>query len=146
MWLKKVKNYFIGQCPDSELLLAWAESKGNSEFTQAEVKACGPSLMLDADPVQVSQGIWSWLQMPLMGTGTPETDFNNAETLNGLEVWRRLAVPSAPRSIARRYALRDRVQGPKQCMSFAGVVEHLVFWKKGLMAYTAAGGLSLIHI
>ena len=54
------------------------------------------SLCLDADPVQVSQEIWAWLQMPLLGSGTPETDYNNVETLNGLEVWRKLSVPSAP--------------------------------------------------
>ena len=76
--------------------------------------------------------MWSWLQMPLMGTGTLEIDFNNAETLNGLEVWRRLAVPSAPRSMARRYALRDKINNPKQCTSFADVLVYRVQWKKGL--------------
>ena len=28
-WLLKVKNYFIGQCPDAELLLQGAEAKGH---------------------------------------------------------------------------------------------------------------------
>ena len=88
-WLKKVSNYFIGQCPDSALLLKWAVGDGREEFPQADVKATVGSLCLDADPVQVSQGIWSWLQVPLLDSGVPETDYNNAETLNGLEVWRR---------------------------------------------------------
>ena len=99
-WLAKVKNYFIGQCPDAELLLDHAEKKGNDELSQIEVKGLQQSLCLDADPVQVSQAIWSWLQMPLMGSGIPETDLNNAEKPNGLEVWRCLAVPSVPRSHA----------------------------------------------
>ena len=116
-WLLKVKNYFIGQCPDAELLLAWAESHGHKELSSADVRACAESLCLDADPIQVSQGLWSWLQMPLLGTGIPEVDFNNAPTLNGLEVWRRLSVPSAPRSLAKRYALRDQINNPKQCNS-----------------------------
>ena len=47
---------------------------------------------------------------------------------------------NAPRSVARRYALRDKVQQPKQCSSFAGVVEQLVLWKKDLGLYVAAGG------
>ena len=65
---KKVKNFFTGQCPDSELLLKWAEGHGHPEITQADVKATAHSLCLDADPVQISQGVWSWLQMPLLGS------------------------------------------------------------------------------
>ena len=71
VWLKKVGNYFIGQCPDSAILLKWAIGHGHEEITQADVKATVGSLCLDADPVQVSQGIWSWLQIPLLGSGTP---------------------------------------------------------------------------
>jgi hypothetical protein len=136
-WLKKVSNYFVGQCPDAELLLKWAQNHQNISFTQTEVKNCG--LCLDADPVQVSQRIWSWLQIPLLGTGTTEVDFNNTETLNGLEVWRKLSVPAAPRSQARRFALRDRVQQTKQCTTFAGVLEQLVEWKNLLTEYVLAG-------
>ena len=58
-WLTKVKNYFVGQCPDAELLLKWAEQHGHTEITQHEVAACKGSLRLDADPVQVSQAVWS---------------------------------------------------------------------------------------
>ena len=74
-----------------------------------------------------------------MGTGTTEVDFNNTETLNGLEVWRKLSVPAAPRSQARRFALRDRVQQTKQCTTFAGVLEQLVEWKNLLTEYVLAG-------
>ena len=123
-WLTNVSNYFIGQCPDAELLLKWAQSFQHTELTQLEVKNCG--LAIDADPVQVSQRIWSWLQIPLMGSGTTELDFNNAEKLNGLEVWRRLSVPAAPRSIARRFFLRDKVQQPNQCATLAAVLDQLV--------------------
>ena len=76
--------------------------------------------------------------MPLLGTGTPEIDFSNAETLNGFEVWRRLSVPSAPRSVAKRYALRDRIQQPKQCSNFGDVLTQLVQWKNELGVYVAA--------
>ena len=54
-WLKKVKNYFIGPCPDSRLLIDWAEKQGNEEIAQSEVKGLAGSLCLDADPVAVSQ-------------------------------------------------------------------------------------------
>ena len=77
--------------------------------------------------------------MPLMGSGTPEIDYQNAPPLNGLEVWRRLAVPSVPRSAAKRFLLRDRVNNPKQCGSFGEVVTQLVDWKKLLAEYVLAG-------
>ena len=64
-WLKKVGNYFVGQCPDAATLLCWAESRGKTEITSQEVKACASSLCPDADPIQVSQAVWSWLQVPL---------------------------------------------------------------------------------
>ena len=137
-WLLKVRNYFIGKCPDLEYLLRWAESFQHKEITQAQVKDCG--LALDVDPVQASQRIWTWLQLPLMGSGTPELDYNNAEALNGMEVWRCLAVPLASKSLPRRFALRDKVQNPKQCSSFAAVLEQLKTWQKDLVAYVAAGG------
>ena len=47
---------------------------------------------------------------------------------------------NAPRSVTRRYALRDKVQLPNQCPAFAAVVEQLVFWKNDLGLYVAAGG------
>ena len=137
-WLLKVKNYLTGQCPDLEYLLKWAEDHQHQELTQAEVKSCG--LVLDVDPVQASQRIWTWLQMPLMGSGSPELDYNNTETLNGLEIWRKLAVPQASKSRPRRYALRDRIQNPKPCASFGAVLEQLKGWHKDLTAYVAAGG------
>ena len=48
-------------------------------------------------------------------------------------------MPSAPRSLARRYALRDRVNNPSKCGSFAEVLSQLVTWKKTLGEYCAAG-------
>ena len=133
-WLKRMRNNFIGQQPDIEILLDWVENQQHKEIKQTDVKSCG--LALDADPVQVSQRIWSWLQIPLLDSGTPELDSNNAEPLNGLEVWRRLAVPTASRSLARRYALREKVNNPKQCGTFLAV-EQLKLWKKDLSAYIA---------
>ena len=55
-WLKKVKNYFIGQCPDSKLLIDWAEQQGNEEIAQSTVRALAGSLCLDADPVASFSG------------------------------------------------------------------------------------------
>ena len=73
-------SYFVGQCPDVALLLKWAGSQGNRELTRAEVQSCKKNLCLDGDPIQMSQCVWSLLQMPLMGAGTRETDYNNTSS------------------------------------------------------------------
>ena len=142
-WLMKVRNYFIGQCPDLETLLLWAESKQHAEISQAEVKGCG--LALDVDPVQASQRIWTWLQMPLMDSAV-QLDYENVEKLNGLEVWRRLAVPQASKSLPRRFALREKVQNPKSCSTFAAVLEqHASFLAERELALLAlAQAVSII--
>ena len=131
-WLKKVSNYLVGQCPHAELLFKWADH-------QHSFLAARGGMASDADPVQVSQRIWSWLQIPFIDTGTIELDVNSTKTPNGLEVWRKLSVPAARRSIARRFALRDRVQQPKQCSTFAGVLDQLVEWNKFPAEYALAG-------
>ena len=104
-----------------------------------DVRDCG--LCLDADPVQISQHIWSWLQMPLLGSGTVELDYNNGQTLNGIEAWRRLVVKprTESRPMARRFTLRDNVNHPGQCKSFADMLERPVSWKVDLADYVTAG-------
>ena len=128
----------MGQCPDAELLLDWAVDHRHQAISQSDVKQCGPCL--DADPVQVSQRMWGWLQMPLLNSGTPELTYNNAEVLNGLEVWRSLVVPVEPRSVAQRFALRDKVQNPQKCTSFAEVMVSFKVWEKVLVEFVKAGG------
>jgi hypothetical protein len=80
-WAHKVRNYWIGKCSDIELLLDWAEDQQHATLTQEAVKRCG--LAIDADPVQVSERIWSWLQAPLLDAGEAETKYNAAQTLCG---------------------------------------------------------------
>ena len=72
--------------------------------------------------------------MPLLGSGTVELDYNNGETLNGIEAWRRLVVKprTESRSMARRFALRDKVNHPGQCKSYREMLERLVSWKVDL--------------
>ena len=82
--------------------------------------------------------------MPLSSAGTVETDYENGETLNGLEAWRRLVVRPRveSRSVARRYALRDKINLPGQCKSFGEMMDRLVDWRKDITDYVRADGPS----
>ena len=44
-WLKRVGNYFIGQCPDTQVLMKWAEARGNTaDAGGRETVSSGPML------------------------------------------------------------------------------------------------------
>ena len=120
-------------------MLKWAEDQQHQEIKAAEIPALKGSLMLDMDPVLLSQRLWSWIQLCLKDDDNMELAFNNVEALNGLEFWRKLVVPQYARTPARRYRLRDLVQSPKGASNFVGTEQALVVWDKDLLAYIAAG-------
>ena len=95
--------------------------------------------MLDMDPVLLSQRLWSWIQLTIPENDNLMIAFNNGEQLNGLDFWRKLVVPQCARTPARRYQLRDRIQGPKGATTFCGSEEALIVWDKDLIDYIATG-------
>jgi hypothetical protein len=129
-WVLKVRNYVVGVYPELTQLLKWAEDQQHREIKAAEIGALKNSLLLDMDPVLLSQRLWSWIQLCLKDDDNMELAFNNVEPLNGLEFWRKLVVPQYARTPARRYRLRDLVQTPKGANSFVGTEQALVVWDK----------------
>ena len=138
-WILKVRNYVIGVYPELMTLLKWAEDQQHREIRATEISALKETLMLDMDPVWLSQRLWSWVQLCLKDDDNIQLAFNNVEPLNGLEFWRKLVVPQYARTPARRFHLRDLVQSPKGATTFAGTQQALVVWDNDLLAYIAAG-------
>ena len=64
--------------------------------------------------------------MTLHDNSNAELQFNNGEPLNGLEAWRKLVVPAAARTPARRFNLRDAVQQPKGASTWEGTEAAIV--------------------
>ncbi len=60
IWRTKVRNYFVGRCPDVWPLLNWVESLGETprshELADAAIRDYG--MMLDGDPRVPSAAIW----------------------------------------------------------------------------------------
>ena len=99
--------------------------------------------MIDMDPVLLSQRVWSWIQLTRHDNGNAELKSNDGEALNGLEAWRKLVVPAAARTPARRFNLRDAVQQPKGASTREGTEAAIVVWDNSLADYLAAGAETL---
>ena len=138
-WVLKVRSYVVGVYPELMQLLKWSEDQQHREIKATDVPQLKDQLMLDMDPVLLSQRLWSWIQLCLKDDDNTALAFNNVEPLNGFEFWRKLVVPQYARTPARRYRLRDLVQSPKGAETFVGTEQALVVWDKDLLAYTAAG-------
>ena len=64
-WILKVRNYVVGVYPELMQLLKWAEDQQHREIRSQEIPSLRSSLMLDMDPVLLSQRLWSWIQLCL---------------------------------------------------------------------------------
>ena len=99
-WVKKVRNYVLGIYPEFAQLLQWAEGQQHRVIQATEIPQLKHSLMLDMDPVLLSQRLWSWVQLCLKEGSNAEFTFNDCEALSGLEFWRKMVVPNYARTPA----------------------------------------------
>jgi len=138
-WLVAVRNYLIGQCPDVATFLKWAEDRQHQEITYDDVKNMrSQGVMMDADPMLISQRLWAWLNLCMVGQ--VKLVFQNSPTLNGAEVWRRIVVPLQSRSMFRRHALREKVNKPKAAVSMPDLMQAINVWELDVQKYAACGG------
>ena len=85
VWVKTVRDYFIGKCPDAELMLKWAE-QCPAEITNEDVDNCGYGTVVH--PTVLSGHVWAWLKAVLREQAM--TMFLTAPKRNGLAAWRAL--------------------------------------------------------
>ena len=136
-WLMDVRHYLVGQCPEVGQLLQWAEDKQHREISEQDIKDMKAAAMLDADPSLISQRLWSWLNLCMAGTA--KMTFRNCPTLNGLEVWRRLAVPIHSRSTFRKHSLREEVNKPRPASNMSELMKTIEVWEVDLAKYLVCG-------
>ena len=88
------ENYIIGKTETTgKFFLSWAVERQELPITDADTLALRSApQMLDHDPVYFSKQLWAYLNLAL-GQGEQRVVFNNVDSLNGLEAWRRIVVP-----------------------------------------------------
>ena len=102
--------------------------------------------MTDLDPLAYSEQLWGFINLQIVGDAAKlgRNKFKNVESLNGLEVWRRLVVPLESRSLSTRHGLHQLVQQPARAKTLDGVMDALEVWDGNLTKYVTAGGPEMI--
>ena len=88
---------------------------------------------------RASNLLWTFLNFNVGLEGEARTRFEQAEELNGLDVWRRIVVPIEPKTLARRVAMHKGIHAPAQAKKLPETIGHVELWEKELEAYYLMG-------
>ncbi len=87
-WKGKLERYFMSKCPALKAILEWAEVAEVSEITEGLLKeAVGQGMELEQCET-LNSAVWGFLSNCLAGEA--ETIFKGANSLNGIDAWRRV--------------------------------------------------------
>ncbi len=88
-WKGKIERYFISRVPILKTILEWAEEEELYEITEERFEEATRGTLVAMQVQTLNAAIWGFLSGAV--SGTAETMFKGASTLNGLDAWRRLA-------------------------------------------------------
>ena len=126
---------------DMQAYLNWIESQGDEVITNDSIRmSSAMSDIRSFDPIQVSNELWSWLNITLGNNVHANRQFNLAGELNGAEAYRRLVAPQVVNSLIRRNALRDKIQSPQRAKNMISIMDYVSLWEENTEAFIKAGG------
>ena len=127
--------------PVGQFFFSWTQDRQELTITSADIKHLrNAPLMLDHDPVFFSKQLWSYLNLALGQQGEQRVVFNNVDSLNGLEAWRRIVAPLGSRTLAHQHSLYTPVHQPGRAKIMKGAVQAYDIWDRNMRDYQAAGG------
>ena len=146
-WRDTVRNYLIGERWEMKALLDWAEAWQKQEIPEAEIRNLhGHSAMSDVgfDPVQANHELWAFLNLNLPASATKVRNlFKKAKELQGFDVWRRIVVPMAPKTISRRIDMHGDVHNPAAAKKLGDVMDVIDDWERLHEKYQEMGGMPI---
>ena len=144
-WVKTVRNYLIGRSWEMRQLLPWAKSFQKQVITFMDFQNLGiaNTYMEDmgSSPMRASSELWAVLNLNVTGHG--RNKFDAARELNGLDVWRRIVVPLAPKTFARRVEMYSALHSPAKCKHIGEMTDHLEAWERTIDDLILMGGQRL---
>ena len=137
-WMSWTRLYMIGNAPDAEHLLNFAESAQTPIMNQ-HVASMNGSPQLTVDPTILSGHIWKYLNQATVKSA--RSIFENLEIRNGLEAWRRLYRHIHKGSLLQKHTLGQKIQSPASYLKEAGNLSiGIDKWEQDIRDYMAAGG------
>ncbi len=143
-FLEWTKNYLIGQAPDIQMLLKWAQNHDPlpddlKEFEKLVTEEAMTMADVGApDPMVLSGHLWSYLNSALVSKA--KTIFSNVPERHGLEAWRRIYKWMHSGSAVQRRAIKRTLDNLPQMKRLEDVATQIEEWERTIRRYTAAGG------
>ena len=126
-WVKTVRNYLSGRSWEMHQLLLWAESLQKQVITLMDIQnlEMANTYMEDIDfsPMRATSELWAFLNLNV--TGHRRNKFDAGKELNGRDVWRRILVPPAPETFARRVEMYSAIQSAAKCKHIGEITDQL---------------------
>ena len=133
-WFRWTRMYLIGNA-DCEEMLKWAESRTNPITKDEVARMINPTL----DPTVLSGHLWKYLNQALVKNG--RVVFENLETRNGFEAWRRIHRMIFKSSMLQKHTLGLKITQPekylKESNNLSAGIEK---WEQDIRNYIDAGG------
>ncbi len=87
-WKGKAERHIISRAPVLKALLEWAETEDMNVITAERLQLAVGTAFDDEKIIMADAAIWGFLSSAL--SGSAETTFKGAQTLRGLDAWRRI--------------------------------------------------------
>ena len=87
-WKGKLERHIISRAPLLKDVLEWAEECDMETISQEKFMEAVRGSLTEEQVMNINAALWSFMSTAL--TGTAETIFKGAESLNGLDSWRRV--------------------------------------------------------
>ena len=142
-WHKNVRAYFLGRSKCMKPILDAIEARGDHKVSEDDFQRMCNNLMVDLEADQVSQEMWSWINLTLENPTSAERTLHNVPELNGAELYRRLVAPlgQVQPSVQRKNALRDKIQNPTKAKSMTTLMDAVADYEANMIDCVKAGGI-----
>ncbi len=139
-WKGKLERYLISRVPVLKELLEWVEGEDLEVVTVERLKEAVGARLDENQLLSLNGAIWGFLSSAL--SGSAETIFKRAETLNGLDAWRRVTRHIDHGRSIRLEALRREVKTMhlRPMRNLDGVEEGIAEFENLLKECGDAGG------
>jgi len=141
-WQKTTRGYWLSKCPGVQNILGWAEALEGKELKESDmVEALASGLFCDMDftsMLQLSRAVWGFLNHCIKGKARDQ--FDAADTLNGLDAWRRLIHDIRKGRWVNKERLRLLVKNVKPITRLEDVPAAIMAYDKNIKAYELVVG------